>query len=163
VLEDWTYADILSLGSNTIPWTDGLTPGEHMVSFNRLMLNLLEKTTGKPADAAHVASMLDTMLALVRLWLCTANTGIASQASKLLLDLLRRDLETKPAVDSHLPEGGQGLVWKRIFGDKNVYSTIFDAVSSKGDSSLKLSKSQRTLAQVRRWPKWYSLRPRQLL
>ena len=59
-LEDFTYSDILSIASQGLPFTDGLAVEEHMVSYNRLVLTLLEKATRKPADAAHVASMLDT-------------------------------------------------------------------------------------------------------
>jgi hypothetical protein len=120
-----------------------------MTSYNRLVLTLLEKATHRPADAAQVASMLDTMLALVKLWLRTNDTGIASQASKLLLDLLKVDQQIVTDPDGHIPDGGQGLVWKRIFGDRNVYGTIFEACSLSGPSSIKLSKNQRTLAQAR--------------
>ena len=147
-LEDLSYTDILNFGA--LPFTDGLALGEHMASYNRLMLTILSKATEKPADAAQVASMLDTMLALVRLWLCTTDTGIASQASKLLLDLLRVDLEVQTDPDAHLPSGGQGLVWKRIFGDRNVYATFYEACSLKGDvGNHKMTKNQHTLAQAR--------------
>ncbi|KAF2487744.1 hypothetical protein BDY17DRAFT_320261 [Neohortaea acidophila] len=147
LLDDLSYSDILNFGS--LPYTEGLAVGEHMVSFNRLIISILEKATRKPTDAAHVASMLDTMLALVRLWLCTPDTGIASQASTLLLDLLKVDQEIQTHPDAHLPAGGQGLVWKRIFGDRNIYATLFEACSHTGPSTLKLSKNQRTLAQAR--------------
>ena len=149
LLEDFSYSDILKFGPDALPYVDGLAVGEHMVSFNRLVITLLEKATKKPADAAHVASMLETMLALVRLWLCTSDTGIASQASQLLLHLLRVDREIQTDPDAHLFAGGQGLVWKRLFGDRNIYGTFFEACSISGPSSLSLSKSQRTLAQAR--------------
>ncbi|KAK3715836.1 hypothetical protein LTR37_006819 [Vermiconidia calcicola] len=148
-LEDFSYSEILSFGSQSLPWTDGLAVGEHMVSYNRLMLTLLRKATARSTDAAHVASMLDTVLGLVRLWLSTNDTGIASQASSLLIDLLNIDREIRTDPDAHLPEGGQGLMWKRIFGDKNIYGTFFEACSLSGPPSLKLSKNQRTLAQAR--------------
>jgi len=146
-LDNLSYGDLLNFGN--LPYTEGLTVGEHMVSFNRLILTLLGKATAKSADAAHVASMLETMLALVRLWLCTSDTGIATQASRLLLDLLKIDQEIQVHPDADLPEGGQGLIWKRMFGDRNVYGTIFEACSLSGPSSLDLSKNQRTLAQAR--------------
>jgi hypothetical protein len=149
LLEDFTYSDVLNFGSQSLPFTDGLAVGEHMVSYNRLVITLLEKATHKPADAAQVASMLDTMLALVRLWLCTNDSGIASQASKLLLDLLKVDQQIQTDPDSHIPEGGQGFVWRRVFGDRNVYGTMFEACSLSGPSSITLSKNQRTLAQAR--------------
>ncbi|KAK4493959.1 hypothetical protein PRZ48_015145 [Zasmidium cellare] len=150
LVQEYTYSDVLKLGSN-IPFTSGLAVGEHMVSFNRLILALLHKATLNAADAASVASMLDTVLALVRLWLCTSDTGIASSASQLLLDLLRVDQSISKDPNEDLPSGGQGLMWKRVFGDRDVYRTIFEACSltGKGPGDLKLSKSQRTLAQAR--------------
>lgn len=148
LLADFSYSDILNFGA--LPFTDGLALGEHMTSYNRLMLTILGKATATPADAAQVASMLDTMLALVRLWLCTTDTGTASQAQTLLLDLLRVDQEVQNDPDAHLPSGGQGLVWKRIFGDRNVYATFFQACSLQGTvEGHDMSKSQHTLAQAR--------------
>lgn len=147
-LEDLSYTDVLNFGSESLPFVDGLAVGEHMTSYNRLMLTILSKATHKPVDAAHVASMLDTMLALVRLWLCTPDTGIASQASTLLLDLLKVDQSIQRVMDSPIQSGGQGLVWKRIFGDRNVYAMLFEACSGNV-TGLELSKSQSTLAQAR--------------
>ncbi|CAK3815111.1 Hypothetical predicted protein [Lecanosticta acicola] len=146
LVNDYKYGDILKLGN--VPFTDGLAVGEHMVSFNKLILALLQKATHNAADAASVAGMLDTVLALVRLWLCTSDTGVASQASQILLDLLKVDQEIKNP-DTRLPSGGQGLVWKRIFGDRDVHRTFFEACSLTGPSPYKLSKSRRTLAQAR--------------
>lgn len=119
-----------------------------MLPFNRLMLALLEKAASSSADAATVASRPEVLQALVKLWLCSTDTGVATTASKLLIDLLRVDREVFDHPDQHVPGGGQGLVWKRIFGDRNVYSSFFEA-SGSGARSIKLSKSQRTLAQAR--------------
>ena len=147
LVNEYTFSDVLNLGN--IPFAAGLSDGEHMVSFNRLILALLQKATKNSADAASLASMLDTVHALVRLWLCTTDTGIASQSSQLLLDLLKVDQEVHTDPEGHLPDHGQGLLWKRIFGDRDVYRTFFDACSLFGPSEIKLSKSQRTLAQAR--------------
>lgn len=151
LLQEYSYSDVLRLGSNAIPYTSGLAVGDHMVSFNRLILAILRKATLNAADAASVAGMLDTVLALVRLWLCTGDTGIASQASQLLLDLLRIDQSISRDPNEALPSGGQGLMWKRMFGDQDVYRTMFEACSltGKGPGDVNLSKSQRTLAQAR--------------
>ncbi|EME76850.1 uncharacterized protein MYCFIDRAFT_168896 [Pseudocercospora fijiensis CIRAD86] len=120
-----------------------------MSSYNRLILAILQKATANAADAASVAGMLDTMQALVRLWLCTDDTGIATQCSQLLLDLLKVDQEIRDDIDSHLPGGGQGLVWKRIFGDRNVYRVFFWACALSDSDPVKLGKSMRTIAQAR--------------
>ncbi|KAF2167289.1 hypothetical protein M409DRAFT_66290 [Zasmidium cellare ATCC 36951] len=150
LVQDHSYSDVLQLGAN-IPFTAGLAVGEHMVAFNRLILALLGKATRNAADAASVAGMLDTVHALVRLWLCTADTGIAASASQLLLELLGVDQTIRRDPDEDLPSGGQGLMWKRVFGDRDVYRTVFEACSltGKGPGGVELSKSQRTLAQAR--------------
>lgn len=147
LVKDFSYADVLSLGN--VPFTQGLALGPHMTAFNRLILALLRKATLNAADAASVAAMLDTMLALVRLWLWTDDTGIAGQCSDLLVDLLKVDQEIMSDPDAHLPKGGQGLVWKRIFGDRDVYNTFFEVCSAKGPSKEKPNKTIRTLAQAR--------------
>lgn len=147
LVKDFSYADVLSLGS--VPFTQGLAVGAHMSSFNRLILALLRKATFNAADAASVAGMQDTMLALVRLWLWTDDTGVAGQCSELLLDLLKVDQEIQTDPDAHLPTGGQGLVWKRIFGDRDVYTLFFAVCSATGPQSVKPNKTHRTLAQAR--------------
>ena len=119
-----------------------------MVPFNRLMLALLEKATANSSDAATVAAKPEVVQALVKSWLCSADTGVSTTASKLLIDLLRVDLEVFEHPDQQVPSGGQGLMWKRMFGDRNVYGTFFEACSFE-TQVLKLSKNQRTLAQAR--------------
>lgn len=122
-----------------------------MISYNRLIISILNKATLNAADAASVAGLLDTVLALVQLWLCTSDPGVATLAQQLLLDLLKIDQEIQPGPDSHLPSGGQGLMWKRLFGDQDVYRMFFEACSviSTASPSLSLSKGQKTLAQAR--------------
>ncbi|EME41362.1 hypothetical protein DOTSEDRAFT_90231 [Dothistroma septosporum NZE10] len=142
----FSFSEVLQLGN--VPFTEGLAVGEHMIAFNRLILALLRKATHNAGDAATLAGMLDTVLALVRLWLCTSDTGITSQSHQVLLDLLKVDQQRENS-DAHVPTGGQGLFWKRIFGDRDVYRLFFEACSPIGPSSLKLNKSQRTLAQAR--------------
>jgi len=49
-----------------------LAVGEHMVSFNRVVLLLLEPPTGSSAVAAHATSMLETMHAIFHITLFCA-------------------------------------------------------------------------------------------
>ena len=149
LLDVFTFTELLELSHQELPLTDGLAVGEHMGGYNDLVLTVLEKATGNPADAARVATMLDVMNALVRLWLCTTLVRTAVRAQKLLLDLLRVDQEVQTHTGAHVPSGGQGLVWKRIFGDRNIYATLFDACSFKGPLTISMSKQQKTLAQAR--------------
>jgi hypothetical protein len=127
LLNPFAFSDVLAFDP-PVNFAVGLdvgfdAPEGVMLPFNRLMLALLEKAASSSADAATVASKPEVVQALVKLWLCSADTGVATTASKLLLDLLRVDREVFDHPDQHVPSGGQGLVWKRIFGDRNVYST----------------------------------------
>lgn len=143
LFDGWTWQQVCDFGTSSIPYKDGLAAGEGMVAFNKLMLCLLEKATRSSVDAAHAGGMLETMRALVMLWLSTENSGVAEQAGHVLYDLLKVDLPGET-----VRSGGQGLVWKRVFGDKDVYNVFFETTSlEKGLVSL--SKNQKTIAQAR--------------
>jgi hypothetical protein len=153
LLNPFAFSDVLAFDP-PVNFAAGLdvgfdAPEGVMLPFNRLMLALLDKATLKSSDAATVASRPEVVQALVKLWLCSADTGVATTASKLLLDLLRVDREIFDHPDQHVPSGGgQGLVWKRIFGDRNVYGTFFQACGT-GPQAFKLSRNQRSLGQAR--------------
>ncbi|KAK4553542.1 hypothetical protein LTR86_009338 [Recurvomyces mirabilis] len=150
----FTWTQVCEFGTSSIPYKDGLGVGEGMTSFNRLMLCLLGKATGKASDAEQAAGMLEVMVAVVRLWLTTPDTGISMQAGELLFDLLKVDVPPQPAQlrenwrDRTAGEGGQGLVWKRVFGDRDVYHVFFESCSLEHGAEA-LSKNQRTIAQAR--------------
>lgn len=152
LLSPFAFSDVLAFDP-PVNFAAGLdvgfgAPEGVMLPFNRLMLALLEKATVTSSDAATVAAKPEVVQALMKLWLCSTDTGVTTTASKLLIDLLRIDLEVFEHPDQHVPRGGQGLMWKRIFGDRNVYGTIFESCSFRSQA-LKLSKNQRTLAQAR--------------
>ncbi|KAK5108933.1 hypothetical protein LTR62_007648 [Meristemomyces frigidus] len=139
LFDGWTWTQVSEFGTSSIPYKDGLAVGDGMTSFNRLMLCLLGKATTKASNAEQAAGMLETMQAVVRLWLTTEDTGVAGQAGELLYDLLKIDGRG---------DGGQGLVWKRIFGDRDVYYVFFESCSL-GLEAAGLSKSRKTIAQAR--------------
>ncbi|KAM0714401.1 hypothetical protein Q7P37_010188 [Cladosporium fusiforme] len=152
LIEPFAFSDVLAFDP-PVNFAAGLdvgfdVPEGVMLPFNRLMLALLEKATRSSSDAATVATNPEIVQALVKLWLCSPDTGVTTRASKLLLDLLRVDREVFNDPAQLVPAQGQGLVWKRVFGDRNVYGTIFEACGLEGQS-LKLSRSQRSLAQAR--------------
>ena len=152
LLNPFAFSDVLAFDP-PVNFATGLdvgidAPEGVMLPFNRLMLALLEKATASSSDAATVAAKPEVVQALVKLWLCSADTGVSTTASKLLIDLLRVDHEVFEHPDQQVPSGGQGLMWKRVFGDRNVYGTFFEACSFE-TQVLKLSKNQRTLAQAR--------------
>ena len=134
LLNPFGFSDVLAFDP-PVNFAAGLdvgfdAPEGVMLPFNRLMLALLEKAATSSSDAATVASRPEVVQALVKLWLCSTDTGVATTASRLLIDLLRVDREIFDHPDQNVPGGGQGLVWKRVFGDRNVYSTFFEACGS---------------------------------
>ena len=149
LFDSWTWSQILEFGTASIPFADGLAVGDHMFPFNKLMLALLNKASTRPSDAAMVAAPLETMQALVRLWLGTTDTGIAQSAEALLLALLKVDRVVQGPTGVALPSGGLGLVGKRIFGDRDVYSVFFSSCSLDKHGLPEMTKNQHTIAQAR--------------
>ncbi|BDD62119.1 hypothetical protein MPDQ_000687 [Monascus purpureus] len=109
-------------------------------SINLLALSLLAKAGETPGDAAVVAGDSGLVASLVKLWLSTSSTEVAQAAFDTIWSLLEIDL----AQES--PEG-QGLVWRRLFTDKNVYGIFFSLCSLSEDGPL--SKRQKSIAQGR--------------
>ncbi|KAK6435823.1 hypothetical protein LTR95_007988 [Oleoguttula sp. CCFEE 5521] len=138
LLEPFTFDDILAF-EPPIDLVTGLNASAP-VCINRLMLELLGKATSKASDAAVLAGLQGVVGAIVSCWLTTPDVGIAQQAGRLLIDLLRIDLQREGGL-------GQGLVWKRVFGDVDVYKLLFSLCSLQDDH--KLGKARISLAQAR--------------
>ncbi|QIW95150.1 hypothetical protein AMS68_000668 [Peltaster fructicola] len=146
LLVPFSFADVLSFDP-PVDFVSGLNVADHMVAINRLMLYLLEKAK-RPADVATIANWPKVVQAYIHLWLATSDIGVASRAGQLLVNLLRIDKPSISHPDQKIPEPGtgQGLLWKRLFQDQDVYGTIYSDCDLKGS---KLSKGQVTLAQSR--------------
>ncbi|KAJ9488654.1 hypothetical protein VN97_g4631 [Penicillium thymicola] len=122
--------------------------------INLLALSLLAKAGQKYSEAAIVAGDSDLVASLVELWLSTSSGEVAQAALDTLWALLDVD------VSNHLENGeyehtgdeshtGQGLLWRRVFTDKDVYGLLFGLCSLQNDAPGDLSKRERTLAQGR--------------
>lgn len=122
--------------------------------INLLALSLLAKAGQKYSEAAVVAGDSDLVASLVELWLSTSSGEVAQAALDTLWALLEVD------VANHLENGeykhtgdeshtGQGLLWRRVFTDKDVYGLLFGLCSLESDAPGGLSKRERTLAQGR--------------
>lgn len=148
LLEPLSFSDVLGLNA-AVDFVRGLNVAA--VPYNRLMLALLNKATSNATDAATIAAQPEVVTALVQLWLCTPEAGIAKQAGDVLLALLKVDHVAPPGAGEQqpLPAHSQGLMWKRVFGDQDVYAMIFSTCSLKNTEGVELSKNQRTLAQAR--------------
>jgi hypothetical protein len=144
LFDGWTWSQVSEFGTQSIPYKDGLAVGEGMTAFNRLMICLLSKATGSVSEAEQAASMLEAMRALVALWLQGVDVGVSASAGELLYDLLKVD-------GTKLDRGGVervGLVWKRVFGDRDVYNVFFESTSLE-HGLVSLGKKEKTIAQAR--------------
>jgi hypothetical protein len=97
--------------------------------------------------------------AFIQAWLSTPQVEVGEKATKALGDLLEVDcdhrssagLDTKMSglqISSKMPPG-QGLLWRRIFQDHDIYESIFAMCSSTIVTPLELDDRQRSLAQAR--------------
>lgn len=115
--------------------------------INLLALSLLSKAGKVPSDAAIVAGDSELVASLVDLWLSTSLTAVAQAALDALWALLEIDL-TSPLENGDEGEG-QGLVWRRLFTDKDVYSRLFSLCCLSDNGPGSLPKREKTLAQGR--------------
>lgn len=153
LVSHFTFTDVLHL-TPAVDFSAALDPAA--TPFHHLALSLLAKAARSPQDAAVLAGMPLVVLLLVRLWLTSADGSTAEAAQAVILDLFAVDKEhALPAArggggvgDGH-HSLGQGLFWRRFFGDRDVYGLLFSCCSlgPRGDAAL--SKSARTLAQAR--------------
>jgi len=124
--------------------------------FNHLALSLLDKATVEASSARRLAtSQPAVFVALVRLWLCTEDTGVADKAGNVLYGLLKVDMvktvaEQRGDGASADSVGLEGAVWRRVFRDKDVYGSVFSICSLESQQhETALSKNRKTLAQAR--------------
>ncbi|KAJ5398836.1 hypothetical protein N7465_009325 [Penicillium sp. CMV-2018d] len=122
--------------------------------INLLTLSLLAKAGQKYSEAAIVAGDSDLVASLVELWLSTSSGEVAQAALDTLWALLEVDVANHLETGEYEHTGdeshtGQGLLWRRVFTDKDVYGLLFGLCSLQSDAPGGLSKRERTIAQGR--------------
>jgi hypothetical protein len=122
--------------------------------FHGLILSLLEKATVSSIDTQALANRPGVVAAVVRLWLCTQDTGIATQAEDLLTSLLKNSKNDPVSIGgedtSHVY--GTGPMWRRLFNDQDICSLYYHHTSLRklqSPPSPILSKRDKTIAQAR--------------
>lgn len=97
----------------------------------------------------------------MRTWLSTPHVGVGEKATQTLGDLLEVDCDRRTSADIdtkmhglQLANGmppGQGLLWRRIFQDREIYDLIFSLCSftTMGTGEGQLDERQKSLAQAR--------------
>ena len=122
--------------------------------FHSLILTLLEKATVSSIDAQALANRPAVILSTVRLWLCTQDAGIATQAENLLTALLKMSKNEPVSTETEAPlhTYGTGPMWRRLFGDRDILSLYYQYTSLQQLSSPPLpllNKRDKTIAQAR--------------
>lgn len=150
LLESCSFSDVLSF-EFPVDFVAGLDIA--VQPFNLLTLSLLGKATATSNDAAVLATKPAVVLAIVRLWLCTPDTGVADKAEGVLFGLLEADGQT-PEHSNELTTAhtgsDQGPVWRRLFGDRDIYNLFYAACSlDASHPDIQLSKRQKSIAQAR--------------
>ncbi|KAI9747242.1 MAG: hypothetical protein M1835_002173, partial [Candelina submexicana] len=148
----FTFSDVLDL-KPPVDFLAGLQVSAQ--PFNILTLTLLRKAALRAGDAAIVAGKPELVGALIDLWLCTADVGVAQKADEVLWELLRVDYSGLSSSIDHSGfsgtlggnAGGQGLMWRRLFKDQDIYGKLFSICNLKAGDSL--GKREKTLAQAR--------------
>lgn len=96
------------------------------------------------------------ILQLIKTWLSAESVEVGHRATEVLADLLELDSPNRKAgtLSFEMNGGkselkaepqGQGLLWRRIFGDAEIFGAMFDLCSENGA----LDERQRSLAQAR--------------
>ncbi|KAL9114006.1 MAG: hypothetical protein Q9187_007522, partial [Circinaria calcarea] len=129
--------------------------------INDVSLDLLGKASERISDIGIIAGKPEVIAALVRLWLCTPDTAIAQKALSTMANLLcvdypmhpmNQDMEMTdiPTDDPPPPTTGRGLMWRRVFHDKDVYGQIFSicSLTTVGQDGQP-TKREKTVAQAR--------------
>ena len=133
---------------------EGLTSPSIPVQL--LCLAYLTKASDTPSGAAFVAASSSLVQRLVTVWLSVESTEVSERALECIVALLAVDSPDSSTVlfaDNRVGEAqGQGLMWRRLFYDPQVYSLIFLWTSlrrSNHDLKSKKGKQRVTIAQGR--------------
>jgi hypothetical protein len=119
-----------------------------------LILSLLEKATASNTDAQSLANRPTVVASIVRLWLCTADAGVATQAERLLTALLRASTNEPVSASGDVPlqKYGNGPMWRRLFADRDIYALYYHYTSLAplaNSPPPQLSKRDKTISQAR--------------
>jgi DNA mismatch repair protein HSM3, N terminal domain len=130
-------------------------------STNILAISVLEKAARSPGDTAILSIMREVVESFLRTWLSTPHVEVGEKAAKTLGDLLSMDCDLRSSAEldskmhglqitSRTPPG-QGLLWRRIFHDREIYGALLELCSFKtvGSGDGQLNERQKPLAQAR--------------
>ncbi|KAH9889663.1 hypothetical protein F4778DRAFT_386150 [Xylariomycetidae sp. FL2044] len=151
-----TFTQILSLASGESIIQALRSPAP---SANILAMTIIEKASKSPSEAAILAMMNNLVTEFISRWLGAPQVEVGEKGSRVLGDLLDVDCDTRPP-DGLAVNGtevvvrkppGQGLLWRRIFHDRDVYALVLSLCTSGPHQNAEggLDDQQVSLAQGR--------------
>ena len=147
----YTFSRVLQI-QPAVDFSAGLS--SQSPPINHITLCLLEKAKFRRSDAGIVAGRSDVIASLIRLWLSTPDTAVSQKAHDVFLGLLTAEEEgpghtTGRSAEYHESQR-QGLMWRRVFRDRDIYGSIYQICSlSTAGQEDQLSKRDKTVAQAR--------------
>ncbi|KAF7515090.1 hypothetical protein G7054_g14767 [Neopestalotiopsis clavispora] len=155
-----TFTQVMSLASEDAIIQALRSPAP---SANLLALAVLEKASRSPGEAAILATLKSVVAAFVVQWLSSPAVEVGERGSKVLGDLLDVDCATVRRPPQGVSHGGQeivlrsrppgqGLMWRRVFHDRDIYGSILSLSSfGRHHDGVEggLDEHQVTLAQGR--------------
>ena len=159
IIHPLSFTDALSYTSGSSSLAEAIrSPSK---SINLLAIELLRKAADTPSHVAMIAGMKDVVAELIPAYLLT-DIEVSAPVREILKSFLSTDFAggISPGIDVDMagtsdeqvprPQG-QGLMWRRLFEDKDIYANFFSLTSLKTFSpgSENIRKDQRTVAQVR--------------
>lgn len=149
-----TYSEIINYEApdQLVAGLNSQSPPIQLLSIG--ILGLAAKHTG---DVGIVAGHTVLAAALTDAWLTTPDISVAERARQVLSSLLLAEGNVDqqgdgvPATATLSESIHQGLMQRRFFKDKSVYSRIFahTNISKAGDGESPLGKREKTVAQGR--------------
>ena len=141
-----TFSDVLSLQPE-VNFAGGLQA--QVPPLNKVTLALLQKAK-TVTDAGLVAGKPEVVSALVELWLRTSQTTVAEKTRAVICGLLAAESPEAQHGDGSMSSSSQGLMWRRLFNDKDVYGLLFSLCSfSTSGQPGQLTRREKTIAQGR--------------
>jgi hypothetical protein len=130
-------------------------------SANILAMTVIEKAANSPGDVAILSIMKGVVAAFITTWLSSSSVEVGGKANKVLGDLLDVDCDqlSNATLNATIngqslslrPQSGQGLLWRRIFHDREIYASLLSLCSPNtiGTGPGQLDERQKSLAQAR--------------
>ncbi|RKF59424.1 hypothetical protein OnM2_060050 [Erysiphe neolycopersici] len=130
---------------------------------NLLGINIISKASWAPSHTAILSNMKPLVQKLIQVWLSSPDVAVGEAATQTLGDLLEMDCNCRKVLSSSLISRvrglnigsdiplGQGLLWRRIFQDHDIYKLLFSLcdLSSHGKEESHIDVRQISIAQGR--------------